>query len=188
MQTIKVGMVVNLRNTAQSGESAAEKWILVRGARDEYKEWETRLIEIINYISIFITGAHHPAASQPSKSSARRGEKCWLGWLVGWATCARLKNKLENANKRICMAQCVRLSAVVAALSLIHFFFLIFSPLGSSHFNNLAFFTLFDSTSWDIFFLLRLIWDNWGGKLCRKNWQRRVSFSVGSYLPTHRSD
>jgi hypothetical protein len=92
-------------------------------SRDEYKEWETRLIEIINYISIFITGAHHQAGRQAaSQAKAVLVEEKSVG-RVGWATCARLKNKLENANKRICMAQCVRLSAVARAVSLIHFSF-----------------------------------------------------------------
>jgi len=52
-------------------------------ARDEYKEWETRLIEIINYISIFITGAHHQAASQPAKQKQCSSRRKVLVGLVG---------------------------------------------------------------------------------------------------------
>jgi hypothetical protein len=171
MQTIKVGMVVNLK---QRTEWRA-KWIPVRRARsrDEYKEWETRLIEIINYISIFITGAHHQAGSQPAKQKQCSSRRKVLVGLVGLrAPDLRINWKMqikEFAWLNVCASQRWR------ALSLLYIFlFLIFSPLGSSHFNNLAFFTLFDSAgSWDIFLLLRLIWDNCGvRKLCRKNWPR----------------
>lgn len=65
------------------------------------------------------------------------------------------------------------------AVSYTFFLFLIFSPLGSSHFNNSAFFTLFDSaSSWDIFLILRLIWDNWGEKIMQEKLAASPLFSV----------
>jgi hypothetical protein len=72
------------------------------------------------------------------------------------------------------------------ALSLLYIFlFLIFSPLGSSHFNNLAFFTLFDSAgAAEIFFSsfaadLRQLR---GEKIMQKK-LAASPFQLGTYLP-----